>query len=57
MKRLRHELTTRFPRVAVLLSSEKGVLQVNRLRRTEGSKTFATQSETAAIRFAMLSDT
>ncbi len=53
MKRLRHELTTRFPRVAVLLASEQGVLQVNRLQRSEGSRTFATQSETAAIRFAM----
>jgi hypothetical protein len=40
-------------RIAWLLESAAGVLQVNRLARDEGSrKTFATMSEPAALRFA-----
>ena len=41
-----------FARVAVLLDSAVGVLQVDRLGRAEGGKTYATQSESAATRFA-----
>lgn len=43
----------RFARVAVLIESAIGVLQVNRLSRAEGAKHFATQSEASAIKFAM----
>jgi sulfite reductase (NADPH) flavoprotein alpha-component len=54
MGRLRLESSRRFARLAVLLESEEGVLQVNRLRRAdERDKSFATKSETAAIKFAM----
>ena len=42
----------RFARVAVLIESAVGVLQVNRLSRAEGAKHFATQSEATAIKFA-----
>lgn len=52
MGRLRNE-TQRFSRLAVLLDSEVGVLQVNRLGRDEQHRTFATQCESAAIQFAM----
>lgn len=52
MRRLRAEVTQRFARLAVLLESAVGVLQVNRLDRDEGQKTFATRSEAAAIGFA-----
>ena len=38
--------------LAVLLDTSVGVLQVDRLGRAEGGKTFATQSESAAARFA-----
>jgi hypothetical protein len=52
MGQLRREIFNRYARVAVLVSSEIGVLQVNRIGRNEGSKTYATQSEAEAIRFA-----
>ena len=52
MSRLRNRVTEVFARVAVLLESSVGVLQVDRLGRAEGGKTFATQSEAAATRFA-----
>jgi sulfite reductase alpha subunit-like flavoprotein len=52
MSRLRNRVTEVFARVAVLLDSAVGVLQVDRLGRAEGGKTFATQSESAANRFA-----
>lgn len=52
MGKLRGGIFERFERVAVLLSSAVGVLQVNRLARDEGVNTFATLSESAAIRFA-----
>lgn len=52
MSRLRNRVTEVFARVAVLLDSAVGVLQVDRLGRAEGGKTFATQSESAATRFA-----
>lgn len=52
MSRLRNRVTEVFARVAVLLDSAVGVLQVDRLGRAEGGKTYATQSESAATRFA-----
>lgn len=52
MARLRNRITEVFARVAVLLDTSVGVLQVDRLGRAEGGKTFATQSESAAARFA-----
>lgn len=52
MSRLRNRVTEVFARVAVLLDTSVGVLQVDRLGRAEGGKTFATQSEAAATRFA-----
>jgi sulfite reductase alpha subunit-like flavoprotein len=52
MGQLRREIFNRYARVAVLVSSEIGVLQVDRIGRNEGSKTYATQSEAEAIRFA-----
>lgn len=52
MSRLRNRVGDVFARVAVLLDTTVGVLQVDRLGRAEGGKTFATQSESAATRFA-----
>jgi sulfite reductase (NADPH) flavoprotein alpha-component len=52
MSRLRAQVGEVFARVAVLIESSVGVLQVDRLGRAEGGKTFATQSESAATRFA-----
>ena len=52
MAGLRANIFERFGRVAVLLSSAVGVLQVNRLARDEGVATFATLSESAAAQFA-----
>lgn len=53
MGRLRNELTSRYARLALLLETAVGVLQVNRIGREEGNRTFATRSESAAIKFAM----
>ena len=53
MGRLRNELTSRYARLALLLETAVGVLQVNRIGREEGNRTFATRSEAAAIKFAM----
>lgn len=52
MSDLRKAIYKAFPRVAVLLESVVGVLQVNRLARVEGVTTLATLSEAAAIKFA-----
>jgi sulfite reductase (NADPH) flavoprotein alpha-component len=52
MSKLRKEIFSHYARVAVLVSSEIGVLQVNRIGRNEGARTYATQSEDEAIRFA-----
>ena len=52
MEKLRVELTSRFQRSAVLLDSALGELQVSRLERDEGRKTFITRSVSAAFRFA-----
>ena len=52
MAKMRIELTTRFQRCAVLLESQLGELQVNRLERDEGRNTFITRSVSAAFRFA-----
>lgn len=52
MAKLRVELTSHFQRSAVLLDSALGELQVSRLERDEGRKTFITRSVAAAFRFA-----
>jgi sulfite reductase (NADPH) flavoprotein alpha-component len=52
MLQLRQELQLRFRRLAVLIESAMGVLQVDRLTRIEGTKVFGTQSESAAFKFA-----
>ena len=52
MHRLRLECSNLFSRVAVLLESSMGVLQVNRLARNENAETLATTSESSAIYFA-----
>lgn len=52
MRKLR-AATGQFKRVALLVTSATGMLQVNRLSRDEGAQTtWATQSEDAALRFA-----
>jgi sulfite reductase alpha subunit-like flavoprotein len=52
MQQLRQELSLRFRRLAVLIESEMGALQVDRLTRMEGAGALATQSESAALKFA-----
>lgn len=52
MRTLRETLTQRFARLAVLVESSAGVLQVNRLGRDQNARHFATMSEVAAIKFA-----
>jgi hypothetical protein len=52
MRHLRSCIYTTYPRVAVLLVSAVGVLQVNRIGRNEGAETLATLSEEAADKFA-----
>lgn len=53
MAALRSKLTRSFPRLVLLVQSPMGVLQVNRLTRTEGGHTFVTRSESDALRFAL----
>lgn len=53
MSRLRRECSARYNRVAVLLISAMGVLQVRRIGRSDEASTYATQSREAAIKFAM----
>lgn len=53
MRRLRNEVSVNYDRVAVLLVSAAGVLQVNRLGRDDNAKTLVTMSEEAAVSFAM----
>lgn len=52
MHQLRQELQLRFRRLAVLIESAMGVLQVDRLTRIEETQVFGTQSESAAFKFA-----
>ncbi len=52
MAQLRAEIFRHYTRVAVLVSSALGVLQVNRINRNDGAQTFATQNEAEAVRFA-----
>jgi hypothetical protein len=52
MRTFRETVTEGFARLAVLLESTAGVLQVNRLGRGEGQGAFATMSEAAAVKFA-----
>jgi hypothetical protein len=49
---LRAALSAHFARVAVLLQTPVGVLQVNRINRDDGSALFVTMSEEEALRFA-----
>jgi sulfite reductase (NADPH) flavoprotein alpha-component len=53
MRRLRTEVSSNYERVAVLLVSAAGVLQVSRLGRDDNAKTLVTLSEEAAVSFAM----
>lgn len=53
MRRFRDGFGSTFARRAVLLESAVGVLQVNRIGRAEEPSWYATQSETAALQFAM----
>lgn len=52
MRGLRTAVEARFARTAVLLGTAAGVLQVNRITRTDGTQSLATQSEQAAFDFA-----
>jgi hypothetical protein len=52
MARLRRELTRRFKRLAVLLESRIGELQVSRIERDERRNAIATRSESTAFKFA-----
>jgi hypothetical protein len=52
MEILRTVISRRFARVAVLIATGVGVLQINRITREDGHQTFATRSETEAIKFA-----
>lgn len=53
MRPVRVAVNERYARVALLVTSASGMLQVNRLTRDEGARTtWATQSEDAALRFA-----
>jgi hypothetical protein len=52
MRGLRSNVETRFARTAVLLATQVGMLQVNRITREDGATSFATTSEQAAFRFA-----
>lgn len=52
MRYLRRELSTRFARISVLVSSAAGKLQVARIDRGDGTKTHVTRDEADAIRHA-----
>lgn len=56
MARLRRELTRRFRRLAVLLESRIGELQVSRIERDERRNAIATRSESTAFKFAQGAD-
>ena len=53
MRDMRQALYDGFGRVAVLIASAIGQLQVSRIGRSEHEQTFITQDESAAVRFAM----
>jgi hypothetical protein len=52
MRGLRSNVETRFARSAVLLATQVGMLQVNRITREDGATSFATTNEQTAFRFA-----
>jgi hypothetical protein len=52
MRGLRSNVEKGFARTAVLLATQVGKLQVNRIAREEGAASFATTDEQAALRFA-----
>jgi cytochrome b involved in lipid metabolism len=53
MRRMRNQVCGSYARVAVLLASAVGVLQVARLGRDDEALTLVTQNEEAAIQFAI----
>lgn len=53
MRGMRHEICRRYGRVAVLLATAVGVLQVARLGREDDATTLVTHSEDAATKFAI----
>ncbi|MET0343803.1 MAG: cytochrome b5 domain-containing protein [Polyangiales bacterium] len=56
MAKLRHALTAHFRRIAILLESNIGHLQVSRIERDERRHAIATRSESAAFKFAQGAD-
>lgn len=52
MRGLRAAVEASFARTAVLLGTQVGVLQVQRITREDSAKSFATVSRDAALRFA-----
>lgn len=52
MRGLRAAVAASFARTALLLATQAGVLQVSRITREDGSASFATTTEAAALEFA-----
>lgn len=52
MRGLRAAVAASFARTALLLATQAGVLQVSRITREDGSASFATTVEAAALEFA-----
>ena len=52
MRGLRAAVEVSFARIAVLLGTQVGVLQVQRITREDSAKSYATVSREAALRFA-----
>lgn len=52
MRGLRAAVEVSFARIAVLLGTQVGVLQVQRITREDSAKSYATVSRDAALRFA-----
>jgi hypothetical protein len=52
MRALREAVESRFSRTALLLSTQAGVLQVQRLGREDGATSFATTNESTALAHA-----
>ena len=53
MRRMREQVCRTYARVAVIVVSPAGVLQVSRLGRDDEAPTLVTHDEDAALRFAM----
>ncbi|WP_437876443.1 hypothetical protein [Sorangium sp. So ce513] len=52
MRGMRAQITSSFARTAVLVETQAGLLQVNRLTRQDGATSFATTIEAEALHFA-----